>query len=116
MQKAIKYWEMLGYEFDSVLVDEGLNCMNPRYGEIIVTLPEGNINHHQMAATRIYTEKGTTYIAKAKIFVYPKYAEKSRVMEHELGHALGWQHHRQKFHIMHPIWPLGGYNHSGLRK
>tara|TARA_R110000744_G_scaffold343805_1_gene449030 strand:- start:28 stop:558 length:531 start_codon:yes stop_codon:yes gene_type:complete len=116
VQKAIKYWEMLGYDFESVHTDYTLTCGEPRYGEIIITLPEGNLTELQMAATRTYTEKITGKIAKVKIFVYPKSGRKERVLEHEMGHALGWQHHKQKFHMMHPSWYLGGYDHTGLRK
>ena len=116
VQKAIKYWEMLGYEFGNIKVDYDAACMEPRHGEIIITLPDGNINNEHIAATRIYTEKIRGNIAKAKIFIFPKYARRERVIEHELGHALGWQHYKQKFHIMHPDWLSGGYGHSGLRK
>tara|TARA_R110002110_G_scaffold273521_4_gene488833 strand:- start:486 stop:1007 length:522 start_codon:yes stop_codon:yes gene_type:complete len=116
IQKAVKYWEMLGYEFDGVRMDYNISCMHPNYGEIIVTLPEGNIDPEHIAATRIYTRTGTLNIAKAKIFIYPKEVRKQRVIEHELGHALGWMHYSQKYHIMHPLWHLGGFNASGLRK
>jgi len=116
VQRAIRFWEMLGYEFDGVVVDPAVNCAEPRYGEIIITLPEGNMNPSHIGATRIYTEKLSGHIAKVKVFIYPKYAARDRVMEHELGHALGWTHYRQKFHIMHPTWQEGGYNRSGLRK
>jgi len=115
-QKAVRYWEMLGYEFDRVSMDYNINCMEPKYGEIIITLPEGNIDPDHIAATRIYTVTGTLNIAKAKIFIYPKEVRKQRVVEHELGHALGWVHHDQKYHIMHSNWHLGGFNASGLRK
>jgi hypothetical protein len=116
IEKALSYWEMLGYDFDGVYVDQNPNCANPRYGEIVITLPEGDMQNHRLAATRLYTEKSTGYIMQAKIFVYPHYARKVRVLEHELGHALGWNHYPQKFHIMHPTWSLGGYDHRGLRK
>lgn len=116
IQRAVRYWEMLGYEFDGVNMDYNINCMEPKYGEIIITLPEGNIDSDHMAATRIYTATGTLNIAKAKIFIYPKEASKQRVVEHELGHALGWMHYSQKYHIMHPLWHLGGFDASGLRK
>jgi len=115
-QKAARYWERLGYEFDRVSMDYNINCMEPKYGEIIITLPEGNIDPEHIAATRIYTRSGTLNIAMAKIFIYPKEVRKQRVVEHELGHALGWTHYNQKYHIMHPIWHLGGFNSSGLRK
>lgn len=90
--------------------------MEPRYGEIIITLPEGNMEDRHMAATRIYTENSTGNIAKAKIFMRPKDSRRQRVVEHELGHALGWMHYSQKYHIMHPNWFLGGFNATGLRK
>jgi len=115
-QKAIKYWEMLGYEVGDAYMGYSINCMEPRYGVIIITLPEGNIDDDHMAATKIYTEKITGNIVKAKIFIYPKDATRARVIEHELGHAFGWMHHRQKYHIMHPNWHLGGYDSAGLRK
>ena len=50
-------------------------------------------------------------------YSYESYnAKKSRVLEHEIGHALGWSHYDQKFHIMHSNWMLGGMNSKGLRK
>jgi len=27
---------------------------------------------------------------------------KEKIVEHELGHALGWKHHNRSSHIMHP--------------
>tara|TARA_Y100001963_G_scaffold9766_1_gene12470 strand:- start:4053 stop:4589 length:537 start_codon:yes stop_codon:yes gene_type:complete len=116
VQKAVSYWRMVGYEFDSIFLDHSLNCGEPRYGEIIVTLPTATTAPNHLASTRIYTEKITGNIAKAKIFIYPREATKQRVMEHEIGHALGWLHHPQKYHIMHPNWHLGGYDSTGLRK
>jgi hypothetical protein len=116
VERAVKYWEILGYEFDGIGMDYNINCTQPKYGEIIITLPEGNIDPEHLAATRIYTVTGTLNIAKAKIFIYPKEVRKQRVVEHEIGHALGWMHYSQKSHIMHPIWHLGGFGASGLRK
>ena len=46
----------------------------------------------------------------------PHNAHKDRVLEHEIGHALGWQHYRQRYHIMHPEWRYGGYDSYGIRK
>ncbi len=116
VKKAVAYWNMLGYEFDMVFMDYKTSCGEPRYGEIAITLPTKEMSPNHLASTRIYTEKITAHIAKAKIFIYPKDARKQRVIEHELGHALGWQHYPQKFHIMHPNWHAGGYDATGLRK
>jgi hypothetical protein len=114
--QAARYWESIGYVFKDIRKDPFSTCMNPRVGEIIVTLPEVGFADSHMASTKIYTDKETGVIVKAKIHILPKHARKDRVLEHELGHALGWMHYRQKFHIMHPNWHQGGYDHSGIRK
>jgi len=116
VEKALKYWEMLGYDFEGMYIDSTISCREPAHGEIVITLPEADMESHRLAATRLYTEKGTGYIVKAKIFVYPHFGRKDRVLEHEIGHALGWTHYMQKSHIMHPTWSLGGYDYRGLRK
>ena len=116
VENAIKYWEKLGYKFEYAYMDFIIDCMNPRYGEIIITLPENNFSAHHMAATRLYTSNRSGKIVMAKIFILPKNGTKERVLEHELGHALGWKHYNQKFHIMHPNWKDGGFNSKGPKK
>ena len=116
ISQAMRYWENTGYKFDGFYMDSISSCMNPRYGEIVITLPESGFADTHMGSTRIYTHIHTGDIVKAKIQILPKYARKDRVLEHELGHALGWSHYPQKFHMMHPTWKFGGYDRSGLRK
>lgn len=113
---AVRYWSRLGYDFGLVRKDYLSTCMNPRWGEIIITLPEAGFASSHMAATRLYTSNATGDIVKAKIFILPKNARKDRVLEHELGHALGWSHYRQRYHMMHPNWHFGGYDSYGLRQ
>jgi hypothetical protein len=112
---AISYWEKLGYKFGSVTFDSSPTCMNSYYGEILITLPESGFSSTQMAATRVSTRISDGVIIKAKIFIMPRNAKRVRVLEHEIGHALGWSHYNQKFHIMHENWMLGGYDSKGLR-
>tara|TARA_Y100000593_G_C4307098_1_gene336311 strand:- start:577 stop:1116 length:540 start_codon:yes stop_codon:yes gene_type:complete len=116
VERAMRYWENLGYEFDGVRKDPLSTCMNPKYGEIIITLPETGFSDVHMASTRLYTSNSTGKIIKAKICILPKHGRKDRVLEHEIGHALGWKHYRKRSHIMHPTWHLGGYDSFGLRK
>ena len=52
---------------------------------------------------------------KAKIFIFPKAASKERVLEHEIGHALGWPHINRPYHIMNSNWHTGGHNSGGLK-
>lgn len=114
MNRAVSFWEKLGYKFGSVIIDNSTTCMKAYYGEILVTLPDSSFKTSQIAATRIYSRINTDKIVKAKIFIMPKDARKSRVLEHELGHALGWSHFNKKFHIMHSNWMLGGVDTRGL--
>jgi len=116
MSHALQYWKVLGYKFEYISIDVSPLCMNARVGEILVTLPEAGFGGGQMASTRLYTHIESNNIVKAKIFIMPNNAKKSRVLEHEIGHALGWSHYDQKFHIMHSNWMLGGMNSKGLRK
>jgi hypothetical protein len=116
VRHALEYWSRIGYEFGIVRKDNFSMCMNPKMGEIIITLPESGFANSHMASTRLYTDPATGDIVKAKIFVLPKNAKKDRVIEHEFGHALGWSHYRQRYHIMHPNWHSGGFDSYGLRQ
>ncbi len=113
---ASRYWEKLGYKFDGVYLDSSPTCMNPRFGEILVALPEGDFRSSHMASTKIYTHVKNNTIVKAKIYITPRNSKKQRVLEHEIGHALGWSHYNQKFHMMNSNWFLGGYDDRGLRQ
>ena len=115
MNHAISFWQKLGYKFGAITMDNSISCMNAKYGEILVTLPDSGFNNNQIASTRLYSSVKTGDVVKAKIFIMPKDAKRTRVLEHELGHALGWSHYNKKFHIMHSSWILGGTDASGLR-
>ncbi len=116
VSQAIKYWERLGYAFDYIRYDSSIACGEPRYGEIIITLPDQGFNFgDHLASTRITISNKTKEIVKAKIFMFPKTANKERVLEHEIGHALGWPHINQPYHIMNSNWHTGGHNSSGLK-
>ena len=116
VNQAVKYWNRLGYEFDGIFLDPSPSCMNPKYGEIVITLPERGFSSQHMASTRLYTMISSDVIVKAKIHILPKYARKERVLEHEIGHALGWKHHSKRYHIMHPYWEMSGYDSQGLKQ
>lgn len=114
VNQALRYWEKLGYKFGAVISDASPGCMNAKFGEILITLPESGFGAGQIASTKIYTHIQRNDIVKAKIFMLPKNARKERVLEHEIGHAIGWRHYNQKFHMMHSNWFFGGYNSKGL--
>ena len=114
--RAIKYWERLGYEFGGIVGDPFSMCMTPKPGEVLITIPDRGFSGTHMAATRLYTDMASGEIVRAKIQILPHNAAKDRVLEHEIGHALGWEHYPQRYHIMHPTWKYGGYDSYGVRK
>lgn len=115
IHRAVRFWESLGYRFGDIRHDHYSMCMTPAYGEILITLPISGFNDSHMASTNIYTTLDDGSIVKAKIHILPVYARKDRVIEHEIGHALGWSHYPKRFHMMHPNWQDGGYERQGLR-
>jgi len=116
MKKALSYWEALGYNFGPVMTDYSIICSPPRAGEIVFGLPDAGFDTTKIASTSLYTHIVDKNIVMAKINITPNSSRKERVIEHEIGHALGWRHYNQKFHIMHSNWFFGGYDSKGLRK
>lgn len=116
VSKALAYWRILGYEFGPVTVDDSLVCRGPFRGEIVFMLPTSGFDTSKLASTSLYTHIKEKHIVMAKINITPRSAKKERVIEHEIGHALGWNHYNQKFHIMNSNWMYGGYDSKGLRK
>ena len=119
VSKAMNYWERLGYKFGDIIIEKDMyTCLVPPAfrREIRITLPYQGLGEKYLAATKISTHKVTGEIVQATIYITPKVSERQRVLEHEIGHALGWMHYPQSRHIMNPDWQAGGYEHYGLRK
>tara|TARA_R110002020_G_scaffold74257_13_gene190192 strand:- start:1996 stop:2610 length:615 start_codon:yes stop_codon:yes gene_type:complete len=121
VQKSIKFWKKLGYRFhSSVYFKESRSaeaCMsdNP-VGYIVIDLVTQKTfgNYDDMAITHFYIDNRTREIHWARIYLKTNVEE--RVLEHELGHALGWMHSTTTGHLMHKKWVHGGWKIDGLKK
>ena len=119
LEKAVRYWEKLGYEFGNIIIETNqYSCLNNGFfGEITVLLfDQITISSDHLAVTRTHKMTETKEIVKAEIFINKKSAEKPLVLEHELGHALGWVHYNTRYHIMNSRYPLCGHASSGLER
>ena len=119
LSRAKNYWERLGYKFGSIIVEKDRSRCYPTRGpqrEITIAIPNQDLHSKYLAMTRITTHTVSGEIVQATIYITPKVADRARVLEHELGHALGWVHYGQHSHIMNPDWNSGGYDSHGLRK
>ena len=116
VRKAISYWTRLGYEFDEIIFDdESMSCATgPMFGEIIITLPGQDFDFSKLAITRTARNIETGFIIHSKIQLPPVNESKERVLEHEIGHALGWGHTFRMQHLMNEDWRRGGHDSTGM--
>ena len=112
VKKALLWWEDLGYRFGYVYRS---NCVeNAHYGNIVISLAGQNFKFDKSyGSTTMHYDTDTRQAHWAQIFLPEKVRE--RVLEHEIGHALGWHHSAQKGHILYPSWQLGGWDSTGLK-
>jgi hypothetical protein len=117
LNRAINYWKKLGYDLkDTRFENRTHTCINNgNFGEITILLFEqGIMSGDHLAVTRTHKSADTGEILKAEIFINRYAAEKPLVLEHEIGHALGWLHFNVRHHIMNARYPLCGHTSSGL--
>jgi len=116
-RSGISYWKRLGYPIENVrynVSDE--ECLrDPMLGEVMIKLVTSDIPiHDNLAVTRVQYRTDTRQIQKAIIYVIGGFSSKERLIEHEIGHALGWGHYRRHYHIMHPEYNLTGHDSAGV--
>ena len=118
LRSAILFWENQGYEFGrvSVNLDSSACFREPLRGEIMITIITNEIAvGSNLAVTKVSFYTATNEIVSSRIFMIPGYANKRWILEHEIGHALGWKHFSRDGHIMHPLYQNLGPFTSGLR-
>tara|TARA_R110001583_G_scaffold31043_6_gene106597 strand:+ start:9700 stop:10275 length:576 start_codon:yes stop_codon:yes gene_type:complete len=116
VRRALSVWKRLGYSFGSVVYnDESSRCIGEDYkGFIVIDLIGQDFIEPNLAMTRVYYDKRWSRIIGAKIQIKQTSAERDRVLEHEIGHALGWKHFSRRYHLMNPKWETGGWDTFGL--
>ena len=116
---AVRWWEKHGFRFYNTQYkhDPLKKCTAPNpEGHILVHLgwPDVFEKPENLAVTHFYVDNNTKDIRWAKIYLRMKPQE--TVLEHELGHALGYFHLNKPGHLMNEKLINGGWNDAGLRK
>jgi len=117
INSAIAFWEQLGYKFYTTQYkhDPLHKCLsdNP-IGYIVIHLVSSNIkmDDTSLAQTHFYVDNDTGEIEWAMI--YMRADIRKTVLEHELGHALGFLHYNMINHLMNQKWAMGGWDKEGL--
>jgi hypothetical protein len=117
LEHAIRYWEKLGYKFGKIIIEKNTAaCRAGGYkGEIVILLVTSNIPlGNNLAMTRTHKNSSTLENIKSQIYIMPYSAEKQLVLEHEIGHAIGWTHVNKPYHIMNQHYPMCGHNASSV--
>jgi len=115
--QAVEWWKRQGHVFlGSVITDDPLDKCHSEYPDGFITIHVGKqrmfTEGDNLAETHFYVDDETQDISWAKIFL--KSAPLERIMEHELGHALGFMHTMKVGHMMYPTWLRGGWGERGL--
>lgn len=121
VHRALQYWTRLGYTFGTVseaLPGNGECLTNGAgYGTITIDIPSQGFRFGtHLGSTKTWRYTASDEIFKARIEIIPAWGSSERILEHEIGHALGWRDMRSTGHIMNSIWSSGGYNSSGVQK
>ena len=117
INSATAFWEQLGYRFYTTQYkhDPLHKCLsdNP-VGYIVIHLVSSNIkmDDTSLAQTHFYVDNDTSEIEWAMI--YMRADVRKTVLEHELGHALGFLHYNMINHLMNEKWAMGGWDKEGL--
>ena len=117
MSQITSFWIRMGYEFGGVFFDPGSEIceVGGVTGQITFMIarsdtPMGN----NLALTRTWYNKNTREITKAQVYVLGGFVNKIYLLEHEMGHALGWNHFNRRYHIMNQYYDLIGSDSHGL--
>jgi len=121
VKQAVDFWKMLGYNIGEVVDTEvgDFSCERDivLYGDILIDVMDYNSNRGaHLGMTRTWADTNSGEIFKAKIEVMSGWGDAERIIEHEIGHALGWRDYNQLGHLMHSEWSKGGYRTQGLEK
>ena len=117
LNRALEFWNRLGYTWGTVTVEDNTYTCNSggRMGEIsIILMTQEVISSDHLAITRSARMTATSEIIRSQIYINGYAAKKLLVLEHELGHALGWGHAGSSYHLMNSEWRLIGHRTRGI--
>ena len=121
VHEALRYWEEMGYTFGPTIFMDSIGGCGSTWGAITFRLPTQKeltdaINQQHLATTKRYSLNAdpTNIIGADIYFQNEAAAEKPLIVEHEIGHALGWLHARSEGHIMNAAWKKSGAVSTGV--
>ena len=118
VKSAVKFWEGLGHKLTGVEYkrnSQDICTVEKPLGYILVHIVSKGVKLEDtaLAQTHFFVDNLTNKIDWAVIYMRPDVRE--TVLEHELGHALGFLHFNRISHLMNQKWEMGGWETTGLK-
>ena len=120
VEKALDFWRPMGHSFGhvSVALSDNMYCVKgePPYGTIMIDIPGQDFKFSDhLGSTKTWWRTDTGEILKAKIEIKVGWEYTERILEHEIGHAIGFSDNSITGHIMNKAWTRGGNKKKGLQ-
>ena len=117
--KAVKFWQNLGHRFFRTQykydpMDKCNQATPVGYITVHLATQDSKLGPDVLAETHFFIDNDHNEVEWA--IIYMKKDIKETVLEHELGHALGFLHYNKINHLMNPKWLLGGWDTEGLSR
>lgn len=114
---AVSLWKSLGHNFfrTQYKYDPLHKCKQKKpvgYITIRLVTQELALDEDSLAETHFYIDNTSRAVEHAIIYI--KLGIPETVLEHELGHALGFLHFNKINHLMNSKWTQGGWDTKGL--
>tara|TARA_R100000664_G_C2724427_1_gene116823 strand:- start:239 stop:751 length:513 start_codon:yes stop_codon:yes gene_type:complete len=107
VNRAVEWWGIRGYNIAYVHWDRDNEiCKNSWSNGMILVRGEGELLPDTYAITSRLTILNK--MVSAQIILPNEHKFMPRLLEHEIGHALGMKHVEEIGHMMHPIHEQGG--------
>ena len=97
---AAKFWEAKGHTFSDFKYAE--NCDKYKYGYILF-IGDSNLDSQYSGMTEVFEYKDR--ISSAYIEIWDGNSTNLKVITHELGHAIGYEHVNNIYNIMYDAPP-----------
>ena len=100
--EAVHYWTLKGHNFAYIEQNPPSKLCKADHIQGFIMIKKSKLESGTLGVTQRRIFMGN--IVAANIYFGPGTYKITNVFEHELGHALGYNHVEEEGHIMHPIW------------
>ena len=100
VRMAAAFWEDKGHHFGTFRYAE--NCEEYRYGYILF-IGDENLGSQYSGMTEVFEFR--SYITSAYIEIWDGNSRNLKVLAHELGHAIGYEHVNSIYNVMYDTPP-----------